>query len=124
MSKIVYFVPAPEMDERSIQAVKLNGFEVIPVILPPIDSDTELEAYLKQLSTQIRHERPVLVGGCFIEEYMNMKNQTLPRRRGEARIAHECWAVQLRGPTEDPHLLYSLLVHHIEQILCLPKFVL
>jgi hypothetical protein len=44
MSKIVYFVPAPEMDERSIQAVKLNGFEVIPVILPPIDSDTELEA--------------------------------------------------------------------------------
>ncbi len=63
--KEVYLVPAPDMDERAIDAVQFDDFEIVRVSLPPLTQNTDLDTYIAQLTTQIRDPNPILIGFCY-----------------------------------------------------------
>ncbi len=63
--KRIYLIPAPDMDERAIEAVRIPECEIIRIKLPPLSIGTNLYDYIEGLKCQIRHEDPILLGFCY-----------------------------------------------------------
>lgn len=61
----VYLVPAPDMDERAVRSIQVEGREVVALKLEPLHRGTDLETFLANLRAQIHHERPALLGFCY-----------------------------------------------------------
>jgi hypothetical protein len=61
----IYLIPAPDMDKRAVEAVKLEGFEVIPLNLGVIDGKMQLKQYIEILQLQIPDQNPILLGFCY-----------------------------------------------------------
>ena len=63
--KHVYLIPAPDMDERAIEAVQLENVTFIPVALPKLTIDSNLQGVTKKIAEQIKHADPILLGFCY-----------------------------------------------------------
>lgn len=61
----IYLVPAPDMNERAVRSICLEGREIVALQLPSLNRSTELEEVLAQLGSQIAHEKPTLIGFCY-----------------------------------------------------------
>jgi hypothetical protein len=64
-SKVLFLIPAPDMDERAIATVTVEGFQVIPLKLAPIDESTCLDTYLASLVAQVPSPGSTLLGFCY-----------------------------------------------------------
>ncbi|MGE3756225.1 MAG: hypothetical protein AB7H97_00625 [Pseudobdellovibrionaceae bacterium] len=65
MKQVAYLVPAPDMDERSINAFQFDDWDIVPLSLAPIERHTDLQSYIRSLSAQIHRPRPILIGACY-----------------------------------------------------------
>jgi pimeloyl-ACP methyl ester carboxylesterase len=63
--KQVYLIPAPDMDERAIEAVSLEGVEFVRINLPKLTRHSNLKEVTNQLSRQIELPKPIILGFCY-----------------------------------------------------------
>lgn len=63
--KIVYLIPAPDMDERAIESVLLEGVEFVRVNLPTLTFDSNLKDVTAHLAKQINNSEPIILGFCY-----------------------------------------------------------
>jgi hypothetical protein len=63
--KTVYLIPAPDMDERAIESVMLDGVEFIRIKLPALTLDSRVKDVLDQIAVQISHAAPLILGFCY-----------------------------------------------------------
>ncbi len=69
--RTVYLIPAPDMEERAIEAILATGIKgatLIRVQLPPIKkefSDENLQIVCDAIKRQIHNKHPILLGFCY-----------------------------------------------------------
>ena len=61
----IYFVPSPDMDERAIDSIEVEGMEIVRLNLPEIYYESRLEDILEFLKSQIADPKPILLGFCY-----------------------------------------------------------
>ena len=49
----IYFVPSPDMDERAIDSIEVEGMEIVRLNLPEIYYESRIEDILEFLKSQI-----------------------------------------------------------------------
>lgn len=63
--KQVYLIPAPDMDERAIESMILDGVEFVRVNLPQLTHESNLNDVTDQLAKQIANKNPLILGFCY-----------------------------------------------------------
>lgn len=60
----VYLIPAADMDERAIDGIQIDGVQIHRVKLPILTVTSTLGEVTEQISKQIDHKNPILLGFC------------------------------------------------------------
>lgn len=61
---VVYLIPAADMDERAIDGIQIEGVKIYRVKLPSLTASSKLRDVTDQISKQINHKNPILLGFC------------------------------------------------------------
>jgi hypothetical protein len=61
---VVYLIPAADMDERVIDGIQIEGVKIHRVKLPILTAASTLREVTDQISSQINHKNPILLGFC------------------------------------------------------------